>query len=505
MKMYTVNFTADKKLESENSYKMELIKKFTSRLEEFGLKYKLKKQQIITNPMDTIIEFFDEMKSHNISVYPGFYTYNTKFVNRTPSYTNNQKILGVAWLVAHNKEIDNFINQYKIKDDKLQGKLLGYQDCCVEFFTKHYINEKIDDLTIYQQLNTEGVLTQPHNDKHLFIPITKSHSYLNHIYNSIGVKWVEYMPHSFDCKKSIQRQKKYKKIQKENGFSVQQDWMDEILSMPYIYQIIDGVGYIKNKLFDLAIESNQELNGYILEFLPMKDIKQKLDLLQDKKQSDIYYEKIKEFKQVIDTDEIFIPKDTSIGDTVSVTSESIYLDNGFSSLESMNEFHNQLIEQQMPILNKYDKTQILDLGSGNCELLFKIQDKIKTQSLFGIEINGDRVSRQIQRMNDYNLNLYNDDLYQQPTLYEGYNFTLTLFSILRLVDTNVDNEKRENLLKFILNQSDNVIFYTYNNEELEQSEGFKILKQFLGDKFDENNIYSTSKNEVSVYIHRKEK
>lgn len=505
MKMYTIKFTGDKKIEQENSYKIDLIQKFTSRLEEFGLKYNLKKQQIITNPMDTIIEFFDDMRSHNISVYPGFYTYNTKFINRTPNYNQNQKILGVAWLLAHNKEIDKFVDQYKVKDDKLQGKLLGYQDCCIDFFTEYYINENMDDLTIYQQLNTDGVLTQPHNDKHLFIPITKSHSYLNHIYNSIGIKWIEYMPHSFDCKKSIQKQKKYKKIQKENGFSVQQDWIDEFLSMPYIYQVIDGVGYIKNKLFDLAVESNKKLDGYILEFLSMTDIKQKLDLLQDKKQSDIYYDKIKDFKQVIDPDENFIPNNFSTINTTSYTSESIYLDNGFFSLKSMNEFHNQLLEKQLPILNNYDKIQVLDLGSGNCELLFKIQDKIKTQSLFGIEIDGDRVSRQIQRMNNYNLNLYNEDLYEQPTLYEGYNFTLTLFSILRLVDTNVDKEKRENLLKYILNQSDNVIFYTYNNEEIEQSEGFKVLKQFLGDKFDENNIYPTSKNEVFVYIHKKEK
>lgn len=498
MKLYTPYFTGDKKLESENAYKIELIRKFTSRLEEFGVFNKLKKQQIISNPMETIIEFFDKMKDHNISVYPGFYIYNTAFANRTPKYNPKQKILSVQWLVAQKKEFEKFINQYKVKDDVLQGKLLGYQDCCIDFFNKYYIANNIDDLTIYQQLNTENIIVQPHNNKHLFMPITKSHSYLNHIYNSIGLKWIEYMPHSFDCKISIQRQKKYEKIQRENGFTIQQDWLNEFLSMPYIYQIIDGVGYIKNELFNLAIESNTELNGYILEFLPIQDIKQKLNLLEDKEYSKTYYEKINEFKVPIDKESNFISVN------LQDDSESLYKDNGFFSLTSMNEFHDQLIEKQIPILSKYDQTQILDLGSGNCELLFRIQDKIDRQSLFGIEINENQVSNQIQRMGNRNLNLYNDDLYQQPNLYEGYNFTLTLFSILRLVDAKVDNTQRENLLKFILSQSEHIIFYTYNSEEYEQAEGFKILKKFLGDKFNENNIQKTSKEEVLVYIHNKE-
>ena len=498
MKLYTIYFTDDKKLESEHAYKIGLISKFTSRLEEFGIINKLKKQQIILNPMDTIIEFFDKMKEHDISVYPGFYVYNTTFANRTPKYDPKQKILNVQWLLAPKKEIETFVNQYKIKDDVLQGKMLGYQDCCIDFFNKYYIHDNLDDLTINQQLNTKDVIFQPHNTKHLFIPITKSHAYLNHIYNSVGLKWIEYMPHSFDCKKSIQRQKKYEKIQNENGFSIQQNWLNDFLSMPYIYQVIDGVGYVKNELFNLAIESNTELNGYILEFLPMQDIKQKLKLLNDEEQSKLYYEKINEFKVPIDKENTFIPNDPNF------ELESIYKDNGFYSLESMNEFHNQLIEKQVPILNKYDQNQILDLGAGNCELLFRLQDRIDKQSLFGIEINENYVSNQIQRMDKYNLNLYNDDLYQQPKLYDGYNFTLTLFSILRLVDTNVDNTQRENLLKFILSQSENIIFYTYNNAEYEQAEGFKILKKFLGDKFNENNIQKTSKEEVLVYIYNKE-
>mgnify|MGYP000914854083 CR=1 FL=1 len=43
MKLYTIYFTDDKKLESEHAYKIGLISKFTSRLEEFGIINKLKK------------------------------------------------------------------------------------------------------------------------------------------------------------------------------------------------------------------------------------------------------------------------------------------------------------------------------------------------------------------------------------------------------------------------------------------------------------------------------
>lgn len=133
------------------------------------------------------------------------------------------------------------ISRGKRTNHKRIGELLGYPECCINFFSVTWNNPSIDPL--YEaSLSTKDVDIE---DGKLII---KAHPYTNQFLRYFGIRLTPHLVHSFSCKNTIEMGKKWVKVMRKLDDEAT-DWVIELLSMPFTWDCWKGVVIIDTPLF----------------------------------------------------------------------------------------------------------------------------------------------------------------------------------------------------------------------------------------------------------------
>ncbi|HLC50523.1 MAG TPA: hypothetical protein VJI97_03790 [Candidatus Nanoarchaeia archaeon] len=127
--------------------------------------------------------------------------------------------------ISKKKEICEKAKDAEEKNNHLLlGNILGYPECCCEFFEKHF-NEKNSDLTLDALKNSKG----------FEFPF-----YLNIAARHFDISLLSHFPHSLDCKPSIEIAKNNLRIIKKHSEQVS-ELFSKILHCAVVYTKDEGV------------------------------------------------------------------------------------------------------------------------------------------------------------------------------------------------------------------------------------------------------------------------
>lgn len=205
---------------------------------------------------DDYLKFTKECAEKDLLVLPAIYTGKWQgFAHQTVEYIKG-KPFNVSCIVARtNDDLMKFYNAYHNGDHITQGDLLGFPDCCIEFFNKHWMKGFFDPMWQIA-LNSDGETWGNVKRTHI-----KIHPYSNPILRYLGLRIGFHIPCSFNCEKTIELSKERMGLIKDNDIVY---LLNALLSMPMEWNVYHGIAIVKTPIFYLIYNSVPSMEKYTI-------------------------------------------------------------------------------------------------------------------------------------------------------------------------------------------------------------------------------------------------
>lgn len=145
-------------------------------------------------------------------------------------------------------------NEIDLTDDNTIGKLLGYPDCCIDFYNRIWSLEGYCDTTWPMAINTPNVDS--------LMAEIKPSLYCNILMRWIGVRAVPHLPCSFDCDETMLFGKQFMDLGKQHGYKDEVEWTEEMLSWSLEWSALHGIAEIKTPIFKVSTNTDVTTTKY---------------------------------------------------------------------------------------------------------------------------------------------------------------------------------------------------------------------------------------------------
>lgn len=212
---------------------------------------------------------------------------------------------------------------------KVLGEILGYPECCREFFMRTWGAGQVD--TTWDQYaetgNANGAVEA------------------NMLWRWMGVRWVSHLPCSFQCEATIEIGKQTRELLKKHGYVEEVKIMDMILSWPVRWSGVNGIAEIVGPCLKVSTRT---------DWVPPTDQRR--------------FERTGRYAK---------------------PSASIWEHNGFSTYTGMTDSHAPIIAELKTRLP--ENGAVIDLGCGNGRLLRTVKLHRMDVSIGGVDINSEAI------------------------------------------------------------------------------------------------------------------
>jgi len=125
-------------------------------------------------------------------------------------------------------------------DDPAIGALLGFPDCCIEFFSRVWKEGRKRDTT----LSMETIEGPPQS---------------NILLRWLGVRFVPHLPCSAACKDTLKLADLFIELANANGLAPEVEVAMSLLSLPMSYSVLNGVGVVETEYFRFCFSTDYTL------------------------------------------------------------------------------------------------------------------------------------------------------------------------------------------------------------------------------------------------------
>ena len=125
------------------------------------------------------------------------------------------------------------------------GNLLGFPDCCRDFFNKDWVDRGIRDPMYEISCNSDSAEVVDGDRNHIRIPDANPGACV--LWRYFGLSFITHMPCSWDCENSIELARERYRIMAENGYEEAADAMYQWLELPFSWTCINGIAHIQNQ------------------------------------------------------------------------------------------------------------------------------------------------------------------------------------------------------------------------------------------------------------------
>ncbi len=386
-------------------------------------------------------------------------------------------------------------------NDEVIGQLLGFPECCRRFFEKVWIEEKYLDTTWPMAESTAWIDDNELREQRRLIGVG-GHDACNILWRWMGVRAVAHLPCSFDCKATVDVAKMFRQVAIDFDRGEWMDLTEEILSWPVEWSALHGIAEIKTPILKVSSRTDMTAEKYVVQRegsgYPVEGASGISFPYQNRQR--VQVTKTPAFARAFDESVV----KTSILEAARATKDPIdsldlWTDNGFSSLEAMNEAHAVLLEAT-PIDELAAGDTVLDLGCGNGRLLQRLAALVPANlELYGIEAVADRCRR--ARLNGGRvLTVYQGSMFD-PEIWGALAPDLVYFMPGRLLEeTRLEPGVT---LRGLLRQSPRAVFYAYG-DWLEKGGILELLqKVWLEEGWETVGTVDTAPNAQAILARRR--
>ncbi len=343
-----------------------------------------------------------------------------------------------------------FHEAYQSGNQDAIGQLLGYPDCCRNFFQRVWVDENHIDTTWSMAINTEGM------EQDGLVCKVVGDNKANILLRWLGIRSVPHLPCSFDCASTVEQATRYLDYGRQLGFETEMAWLEEMLSWPVEWSALHGIAEIKTPVARIASCTDATAKKYVVQRSGTS--------YPDESAQGLVFPYLQPDRRKITDSEGF---KRGLEHPLTSPSASLnkptcfFTDNGFSSLQAMQQCHQPILELVKQALNGEPAT-VLDLGCGNGALLKKIYEENEQVVPFGIDCDEARIGHAHDLHSEYRQNFMAGDIFYNDQLWgEGRSYSLVIFMPGRLLE--VQPEQKEYLLRQLRSCSEKVLVYAYDD------------------------------------------
>lgn len=215
------------------------------------------------------------------------------------------------------------------KNDAALGEVLGYPQCCRDFFMRTWAAGQVD--TTWDQYATSGS--------------AEGSVEANMLWRWKGIRWVSHLPCSYQCQHTIEIGRQMREMAKRRGFIEEAHTIDTVLSWPTKWSGVNGIAEIVGPCIKVSTRT---------DWAPPRAGRR--------------FERKGRYTK---------------------PTKQMWIQNGFQSFEAMRNAHFPIlraVEEFAP-----QNVTLLDLGCGNGHLLRRIKVHRPDVQLWGIDINEEAI------------------------------------------------------------------------------------------------------------------
>lgn len=398
----------------ENKDKYDpIIKSISSvwkHIERMSVVHDIRKSTLDVIHPNELISLIEEYKKYNVLVVPlaregTALTYSSTSPAYVPGkpyrlrvvFTKSEE-LAQEWFTLWNTTPLN---------NRRVGELLGYPTCCIDFYTKYWIDQKFVDTSWVMAADKLNVT----DDTRTIHIKSDTPPECNILWRWQGVRLVSHLPCSFDCEHTEDIGKKMADLGRKLGYNEQIDWIYELLSWPVEWSGLHGIAEIKTPINKVSSRTDMTPWKYTVQ-------KHSETYPDDGVSGTVYPYNQKKIK--------IKPITTTKSFQNSLIDVSEWEENGFKFKEAMDHFHDVVVDA-IGDMKYIPAGNVLDLGCGNGVLLGRVVNDRKDLIPHGVEMSRERCMSASSRihwgyftMGDiFDLNTWKEDYYSLVLLMPG--------------------------------------------------------------------------------------
>lgn len=360
------------------------------------------------------------------------------------------------------------------------GELLGFPECCRAHFGEFWGELEFRDTTWPMAENT---MAGEYNTTR--IDIADAFPECNILWHWMGVRLTPHLPCSFKCEASRNLARQWIECGKEHDYAVQMEQALEILSWPIQWSALYGIAEIRTPILKCSSRTDTTAEEYVVRYLgsnypeggasgvvfPFR-IPEKLAVTGSKRFARAF-------------EEISLPPSARAIPSITRAPSmglpaSTWRDNGFSSLESMEEAHNVLLgvltASWKPDAEKTGNVRVLDLGCGNALLLERISEVFSGMVIpCGVESQRSRFEGAYDRLGGKGEIAFGD-IAKWPDLWPEDHYSLVVLMPRRIDELQDDGPAVAERIREVASA---ILLYGYDVDILE-ADGLEKLSQSVG-------------------------
>jgi hypothetical protein len=352
------------------------------------------------------------------------------------------------------------------QDELKIGQLLGFPTCCVSFFGEVWTDRKLVDTTWPMAVNSI-----PAGEVKTEIAITPIRE-TNILWRWLGIRSVPHLPCSLHCEATAALGQAFIKLGRENGFSQEMDWLNEVLSWPIEWSCLHGIAEIRTPILKFVTNTDATPTKYVVKLLGSSFPTPTISGLRFPYQLP---KKVLREDPFLQIDQVDKRERVSLNEFPDEAAR-----NGFSSLAAMEAGHTpilSLLEEQFRDRDFNAGGYALDLGCGNGALLAKVHAIFPKLVPIGLEIDLDRVRSAQKKLRMLGGEAFAGNMFSSNDVWpSGRKYFLAIVCVTRFIET--DSERTAELRRKILDASENILLYVYNDGLLRYQ---KNMNDFIAD------------------------
>ena len=332
-------------------------------------------------------------------------------------------------------------------DDSTMGGLLGFPGCCIAFFRKTWVEDACVDTTWAMAARS----ALPDETGRLIEISADAPFQANILWRWIGPRAVPHLPCSFGCRATVEFADRLMTLGRQIGYTVEMDWLEEILSWPASWSGLHGIAEIKTPV--LKVTTRTDATGH--EFVVRRQGRR----LPEETPAGLVFP-FRTPERPGTTHTLAFRKGLEAPIALNEEPPAWYTsDNGFNSRAAMDEAHRPIVELAASALGATGT--VIDLGCGNGALLRKIAEARPGVVPFGVDTDQTKLEHARLLQPAFGANFVAGNMFERIPLDADTLYSLVILMPGRLLE--VDESSQRQLREWLRGHFQQLLVYGYGD------------------------------------------